>query len=242
MAKTTMLVTAALFAALAGLLLSSCGGLFQAGTERTPTANGGSTGKTATPAPISEPDAVTPIPTAFTTPSPAATSIPVPPTILTETLTYTDTVIGYAIDYPASWHISSRPGWLVSLTSFDPQAVGPRGGITPEQCKIDLAPDKMGQTKTLEELAAEAKAGDGSVPVQVLREEQWRLAEDIPAIRLDTEWDSLPKTAILLAVINGRSLRLAGYGDLSLFDAIAHTLRPVPIPAVIISIGEDEEQ
>jgi hypothetical protein len=35
---------------------------------------------------------------------------------------------------------------------------------------------------------------------------------------------------LLVTVINGRGIRVQGYGDLSLFDAIARSLRPLAAP------------
>ena len=151
-----------------------------------------------------------------------------PAQTLGPTVTYTDIEIGYALDYPADWHIQASLGWAVILTSYDPTNVVGRGGVPSDQTKVDLLPDKPHKTRTLEELVAEAKGG--AEPVQVLWEERWELDGAVPAVRMQIV--SQGEMALLLTVINGRSLRMAGYGDLTPFDTIARTLRPTsPIEA-----------
>lgn len=237
------MVQVALFTILASLILCACAGLFASGAQQKPRLPDGAAMGSATLSPSPQPAVSLQAPPASATPTPTIASTPIPrPTTLTETLTYTDTVIGYAIEYPTDWHVVSRLGGPASLTSFDPRALGPHEGLSAALTRIDLAPDEKEQTKTLDEMVAGAKGGYGSTPLQVLREEQWELSGGTPAIRLDLQSDSLPKTAVLLTVINGRSVHLVGYGDLSLFDAIARTLRPVPVPAVIITIGDDAGQ
>lgn len=130
---------------------------------------------------------------------------------LTRTLTYTDTEIGYAFDYPADWTIEAEPGWTVVLRSPDGNS------------KIDLLPDKPIESKTLDEMVTRARSGE----VEILCEERWELAGGVPAVRMQTRGE-LGEAAVLLAVINGRSLKMAGYFDTGLFDAIARTLRPIP--------------
>lgn len=146
----------------------------------------------------------TPMPTSPTSIGPC--NMPTLP--LTATRTYTDAEIGYAFDYPADWHLEAEPGWSVILTS--------------EQAKIDLLPDKPFESKTLDEMVAESR----SAGVEILCEERWELAGGVPAVRMQVA-DELGEHAVLLVVINGRSLSLVGYFDTRTFDAIARTLRPI---------------
>jgi len=154
-----------------------------------------------------------------------APSTPIPSLVAT----YIDTEIGCALDYPARWHIRATPGWLVIITSFDPASAPGMGGVPPDKAKVDLVPDKPDRSKLLEELVAEiyTQARNQEV-LEVLWEECWELADNVPAVRMQVKGEVGGEMALLLTVINGRSLRLAGYGDTSLFDAIARTLRPVP--------------
>ncbi|MCX7682241.1 MAG: hypothetical protein N2508_09825 [Anaerolineae bacterium] len=145
------------------------------------------------------------------TSSPTAQPCNVPTLPLTPTLTYTDTEIGYAFDYPADWTIEAEPGWRVVLRSPDGNS------------KIDLLPDKPHESKTLDEMVTRARSGEA----EILCEERWALAGGIPAVRMQARGE-LGEIAVLYVVINGRSLGMAGYFDTSLFDAIARTLRPIP--------------
>jgi hypothetical protein len=138
------------------------------------------------------------------------------------TLTYPDTEIGYAIDYPANWHIQAEPGWNVILTSWDPDTVPAVGGVAPDQAKIDILPTKPYMEQSLDAMVAQVEAGAS----RVLHKEQWDLA-GVPAVRLQIVGEDGEERALLLTVINGRSLRLAGYGDLTAFDPVAQTLRPL---------------
>jgi len=117
----------------------------------------------------------------------------------------------------------------VIITSFDPASAPGTGGVPPDKAKVDLVPDKPDRSKSLEELVAEiyTQARNREV-LEVLWEECWELADNVPAVRMQVKGEVGGEMALLLTVINGRSLRLAGYGDTSLFDAIARTLRPIP--------------
>lgn len=159
-------------------------------------------------------------------PTVTATSAPAPIQSLdaiTETLTYVDEPIGYAIDYPAGWSIEATPGSLVMLTSFSLEDTG-RGGIGPDSTKIDIVPDLELGGQTLEALAVQsAQTG------QVIAEEQLLLAGDLPATLLRLDSPALGgETAVLVTVVNGRGLRVHGYGDLTLFDPIARSVRAAP--------------
>jgi hypothetical protein len=76
--------------------------------------------------------------------------------------------------------------------------------------------------QSLDQLVEEVKSQDS----EVLWEEEWTLPGDVPAVRLQIRSEMSGEVAVLLTRINDTSLRVAGYGDLTLFDAIAHTLRP----------------
>jgi photosystem II stability/assembly factor-like uncharacterized protein len=143
------------------------------------------------------------------------------PTLPGPIATYTDTQIGYALDYPVEWYIQAEPGWAVVLTSFDSSGPG-IGGLRPGQAKVDLLPDKAWQSRSLEQLVSAVRLGN-----QVLWEEQWLLSGGVPAVRLQVRSEVAGEAAVLCVVINGQSLSLDGYGDLALFDAIAASLRPV---------------
>jgi hypothetical protein len=135
------------------------------------------------------------------------------------TETYTNADIGFAIDYPADWY--ARTGRYLILTSFEPAEVG-QGGIPEDECSIDvLPPASPGMNQPLDEMVEEVKRDS-----EILWEENWILPGNVLAVRLQTRSEMSGQVAVLLTRINGTSLRVAGYGDLTLFDAIARTLRP----------------
>jgi hypothetical protein len=171
----------------------------------------------ATPAPTTLP---TPIAERFVLPPVA----PTPPARLSgATATYTDRLVGYAIDYPKGWYLAGEAGGTTILTSFPLEQPG-RGGLDADQAKIDLLPAEPNQCESLQQLVDETRSGGG----KVLWEQQWLLAERTPAVRMQISSEVFGESAVLLTVIHGRCLRLAGMGDISLFDAVATSLRPVP--------------
>jgi hypothetical protein len=107
------------------------------------------------------------------------------------------------------------------LTSFPLEQPG-RGGLGADQAKIDLLPAEPNQCMSLQQLVEEVRNGGG----KILWEQQWLLAEGIPAVRMQIDGDVFGESAVLLTAVNERCLRLAGMGDTSLFDAIATSLRP----------------
>lgn len=150
--------------------------------------------------------------------------VPTPSAQLTgPTVTYTDPVIGYAIDYPANWYIQAEPGGFATLTSF-PLGQNGTGGLSPDQAKIDLAPAKPSQCESLSQLVEEARKGESVI----LWEQQWSLAGEIPAVRMHRKSDVFGESASLLTVINRHCVNVSGMGDTALFDAIVTSLRPFP--------------
>jgi hypothetical protein len=154
---------------------------------------------------------------------PTATPIREPISAITSTLTYVDPEIGYAMDYPDTWTIDSTPGSIVTLRSFDPAEPG-RGGLMPQDSRIDIVPDlaEAGPTSLAQLVATMAQAGN-----EISREEL-ELEGGVPAVRLYLATTASPtgEAIMLLAVIDGRGIRVQGFGDNTLFDSIALTLRP----------------
>jgi hypothetical protein len=146
-----------------------------------------------------------------------------PARLIDATATYTDPLVGFAIDYPQGWHLEGEAGGTVILTSFPLEEPG-RGGLGAGQAKIDLLPAEPNQCESLQQLVEETRNGGG----KILWEQQWLLAEGTPAVRMQIDSEVFGESAVLLTVIHGRCLRLAGMGDISLFDAAATSLRPVP--------------
>ncbi len=137
----------------------------------------------------------------------ASAPVPTPSALIPDSVaTYIDSEIGCALDYPAEWHIQATPGWLVIITSFDPAGAPGIGGVPPDKAKVDLVPDKPGQSKSLEELVAEiyTQARNREV-LEVLWEECWELADNVPAVRMQVKGEVGGEMALLLTVINGQT-------------------------------------
>ncbi len=133
--------------------------------------------------------------------------------------TYTNSEPGFAIDSPADWYAQSDRNLI--LTSFELAEVG-QGGISAGESKIDILPPASPRlNQPLDEMVEQVKRDS-----EILWEENWILSGNVPAVRLQTKSEMSGEVAVLLTRINDTSLRVAGYGDLTLFDAIVRTLRP----------------
>ncbi len=147
---------------------------------------------------------------------------PTPGIPLTATTSYTDTVVGYVVDYPADWYIQGQPGGVAVLTSYDVGQVSGHGGIISGTAKMDIVPQALSSGQTLEDLVA----GGTSEAQRVQSLEQVRLRSGLRAVRLEYDVEQVQNLHVLITMINGYSVRIYSYGDQRFFDAIAGSLRP----------------
>jgi hypothetical protein len=168
-------------------------------------------------------------PAASATPAPTAgdqggiEGYPIPISPLTVTASYTDTVVGYVLDYPAGWFIEGQPGSVAVLTSYDTRVVAGRGGTISGTAKMDIVPQPLPTGETLEGLAVEIRGQVRSVRSQ----KRLLLPSGLSAVRLEYDSEQVQGMHALLTVINGYSVRIYSYGDQRYFDAIARSLRPL---------------
>lgn len=138
--------------------------------------------------------------------------------------TYRDTVVGFELDYPTGW-VADTTGISngVILWSIKPEGPG-SDGVPADVVKLDvmMRPDV---TLTLDDLVAQQKAEVANVNGSILAEERLTLASGLEAVRLHVS--ALGEVISLLTIINGHPVYVTGFGDLSRFDAVARTLRPV---------------
>ncbi len=147
------------------------------------------------------------------------------------TVTYTNLVAGYQFDYPAEWFVSGDDASVVALTSFETSG-SDSGAIPQGSTKIDFISwgDDGLPPITLDELMAyvdqeRERAQEGTI---IIQEGRWALVGGIPAVRRIYQSATLAgRVMALYTVIDGQPLRMIGYGDLTRFDAIALTVRPV---------------
>ena len=165
---------------------------------------------------------------AVQTAAPATATIPP----ISDVLTYTDSIAGFSIDYPADWFLESsslaganeKQNYTVMITSWDILNATPesKGNMVPnEETKIDIAVFK--QNMTLEEVVAQQKQQFTSSN-SILFEELITLDSGIQGMLWEIEGLTGP-VRTLIVVLNGNVIYISGYGDLQAFDTIALTFR-----------------
>jgi len=189
---------------LMGLLLAGCGPL---GVENeTPSA---------APPVITPTNSPTSVPTSAPTGA-ASTSVP------TDVQTYRDEAVGFELDYPTDW-VADTTGISdgVILWSRKPEGPG-TDGVPADVTKIDVI-SPLNAPATLEALVTQQKQSLANANGTLLSEERLQLASGLEAVRMHIS--SFGESIVLLTIINGRPVILAGYGDLSRFDAVARSVR-----------------
>jgi hypothetical protein len=160
--------------------------------------------------------------TTFQWPS-APTITPEPSTTAPSNLqTYRNDTIGFEVDYPRGWIVDEAGDtdimWSERLT-------GPgHDGVPDNVVKIDITTEPN-TTMTLEELVARQKQIIADNNGQTLLEEATTLPSSLKAVRLGVA--GFGDSVTLWTVINGHPVMLTGYGDLTRFDEVANTLRPI---------------
>ena len=154
----------------------------------------------------------------------------IPP--ISNVLTYTDSIAGFSIDFPADWFLESsslaganeKQNYTVIITSWDILNATPesKGNLVPnEETKIDISVSK--QNLTLEEVVAQQKQQFTSSNT-ILFEKLITLDSGIQGMLWEIEGLGGP-VRTLIVVLNGNVIYISGYGDLQDFDAIALTFR-----------------
>ena len=149
-----------------------------------------------------------------------------PTAIPSNTATYVDDVVGFAIDYPENWQVEATPGSLLQL--FSPDYVPGVGGdgFPADHTKIEIIPQHSGDPRSLDEVL-DAMRGEPDGPGgRVVSETAITLAGEVTGYRLAMDNMVSDQQPVLLVVINGQLLQVAGYGDTARFDEIVLTLRP----------------
>ncbi|UCG25948.1 MAG: hypothetical protein JSW55_08185 [Chloroflexota bacterium] len=144
-------------------------------------------------------------------------------------LTFINEHAGYAFDYPAGWIISGGPApdsymYAITLRSHKPgMSTGP---VPADQVKLDFVTCNSAECPTLPTIEARIDEQVAAGELEIRAEENWTLAGGVPAVRRRLIGEMNIEVASLVTVIDGRVLRVGGYGNLDAVDSILRTLRP----------------
>jgi hypothetical protein len=130
---------------------------------------------------------------------------------------------GYTFDYPQGWYLNSVPG-TTEISSSDPHSWAVKGSLPAGETQVLVIHDAALKGSSFTDVRDVTYEQIDLAGETILREENWALPGDIPAVRMQV---SSPDSeyAVLVTVLNGEPLQVYGYGDLALFDAIIATLR-----------------
>jgi len=141
---------------------------------------------------------------------------------LSLTETFTNTLHGYAIDYPAGWFVDDG-GQTVILSSFDVSAGAGQGGVPQGLTKIDILALEgfpLDLDARVAQIEAEAQAAQTNV-----EEESFTLATGEPAVWLKLTGGMAGDSGVVVTILGDELYQLQAYGNPMPLPAIARTLR-----------------
>lgn len=141
------------------------------------------------------------------------------------TETFTNTVYGYAIDYPTGWFVSDA-GQTAILSSYDMATAPGTGGVAADQTKVDILALE-GFPLDLEARVAQIESEAASAGAEVATE-AIALEGGEPAIWLGLSGGMAGNTGIVVTILDGELYQLQAYGNPMPLPAIARTLRAAP--------------
>lgn len=145
-------------------------------------------------------------------------------------LTYVNEDGGYAFDYPAGWIVSGNPApasymYAITVKNFKP-GLGGTGTVPPDKVKLDFVTCNSAECSTLQQIQAQIDEQVAAGTLEIVSEEHWTLAGGVAAIRRRAIGEMGIETSSLVTEIDGKVLRIGGYGDLDAVDEVLRTLRP----------------
>lgn len=172
------------------------------------------------------------VPSLTKTPASAPTETPNP---LGEVKVYRDVNASFALDYPAAWFIEDGAAqdaaasavYTVSLFSWDRVSYTPMpkdpNTLPDGATRIDITVFIQGPG-ALDEAVRQYQDQDSGTPVEFLKQEDWTLNNGEKAVYVESE-GAFGVVATMITLVNGKIVYFSGSGDLTLFKAIAFTLR-----------------
>lgn len=130
---------------------------------------------------------------------------------------YRDDVVGFAVDYPQGWTTEASEGVIARLVGETPAG---------QEARIDILPLSTEDVRTLDDLIAQQREMF-SEQGQTTSEAEVLLPGGVYALRVEVSGQNGP-LVVLFTEISGRILQVTGSGDLTLFDAVAASLRATP--------------
>jgi autotransporter translocation and assembly factor TamB len=183
-------------------------------------------GANTTPAPQPQSPAQTAVPTSL----PTATVLPEPTKALPSftAATYKDETNGFEVDYPSDWTLV--PNTVIGSRASTAQLFSP--GTTAE--KLLEGGTRLGITvylwdpkSDLAAYAAHRKTAWESGGSTLLAEASGNLADGRQQISFTVQGPDKMQAFFLLTTVGENYLEIAGDGNLTLIEEIAHTLRPL---------------
>jgi hypothetical protein len=144
-------------------------------------------------------------------------------TLASLTQSFSEPLAGYTFDYPQGWYLNSVPG-TTEIDSIDPSTWAIKGVLPAGETQVLFINDAALKGASFTDVRAATFEQIDLAGEKVMSEENWALPGEIPAVRLLVSGPN-GEYAMLVTVLNGASLQIKGFGDLSLFDAIIATLR-----------------
>ncbi|HEX2907954.1 MAG TPA: LysM peptidoglycan-binding domain-containing protein [Phototrophicaceae bacterium] len=130
--------------------------------------------------------------------------------------TFTNSIIGVAVDYPVGWSAVAQ-GNYIDLTGASGNA-------------FEVTYGEAGQTKPPADQAAECKSAMVCIGNRtILSESAVTLPSGLVGYRLNLSGDAVKGTTpavYTFVIIGNRNMVLRGFGDLTIYDKILNTVRP----------------
>jgi hypothetical protein len=168
-----------------------------------------------------------PTPTPVPTPTPHFRAPSIVPSVTTGWATYTDSNVGFSLDYPMSWYVMgdhnpNTNSYVIIFSALNPNnpfaTEGVQGG------KVDVIIEAAGVTfEDLYPSNVESQSED-----IVLDEQERTLSDGTPALYTHIRGRFEYEIYVLVTTINERLITIISYEDGEILEQMAASLRRVP--------------
>jgi hypothetical protein len=137
--------------------------------------------------------------------------------------TYSDEQAGFSFNYPGSWHVQNDPGFTANLTSYPTEEEDGEIGEGETLINFVVLDSEQQFDALVETQRQEITAAGGTVS----EESTLQLGEGGSAHILIQSMDDGAESIVAITQIANTNLLISGQGDLTHFNAIVESLRPV---------------